>query len=213
MRLDRILSTRALVVGDRHRPLNRRARRNGIQPTVEMGIVAKFDILVPAASDPRKGCNIGDRVVLAGKIGDRSNALVDNIAKPITFPLVALDRVWDLIINNSEVVGLAEHRPDAAHLEHKPFQRRNPRARFLRHEAAMLLCEVNKDRAGLEYRNRATARAIRIDNRWDLVVRRDLQKIWRVLLALADMDGEDLVRQFQLFEDDQGLRPLGVCQV
>jgi hypothetical protein len=44
-----------------------------------------------------------------------------------------------------------------------------------------------------------------IDQRGNTVVRRDRQKLWLELIALADVDRENLVLQPGLFEEDRDL--------
>ena len=53
-----------------------------------------------------------------------------------------------------EEAQLAEHRTDAAHLEHQPLQRLETPARVGRQELAGLAGQVNQDGAGLEQRQR-----------------------------------------------------------
>ena len=57
-------------------------------------------------------------------------ALVQHAVEPLHLVGVALDRVGDLFGRvEAEVVGLAEHRADAAHLEHQPLAARVAAAR------------------------------------------------------------------------------------
>jgi len=48
----------------------------------------------------------------------------------------------------------------------------------------MLVSEIEHDRAGLHQMHAG----LMIDDRWNSVVRRDFQKVWRKLLTLRDVD-------------------------
>ena len=103
-------------------------------------------------------------------------------------------------------MGLAEHRPDAAHLPHQPLHGDGALAgaggiQF----AAGLFRQINQDGAGLEHVERLTARPVRIDDAGNLVVGADFQEFGVVLFALADIDLVDVVIESQFFQHDGDL--------
>src|SRR6476620_11329946 len=63
-----------------------------------------------------------------------------------------------------EEADLAEHRTDAAHLEHHPLDRLVATRRIGRNELAGLVGEIEQDRARLEQRQRPAARAVRVED-------------------------------------------------
>ena len=65
--------------------------------------------------------------------------------------------------------------------------------------------EVDHDRRALEQGQRLAARSVRIDDGGNAVVRRDGEEFRPKLLALADIDRDDLVGDAQLFEGDMHL--------
>ena len=71
------------------------------------------------ARHPGPGGDIGNRVVVAGEISRSAETLVHHAVEPLGLTDIAVDRVRDLLFGEAvEVVGLTEHRTDAAHLEH-----------------------------------------------------------------------------------------------
>ena len=76
------------------------------------------------------------------------------------------------------------------------------RALVARIKFSGLAAEILQDGAGLEHRDRPPARAVRIDDRRNAVVRRNRQKLRRELLALGNIDRMHDVRQPALFEHD-----------
>jgi hypothetical protein len=117
--------------------------------------------------------------------------------------VIALLRIWRLAgVEPQEMMHLPEHRPDPAHLEHQPLERRDPgRRRLLRPQPAGLLGEIDEDGAALED---ALAR-VAIDDRRDLVVRADRQEGGAELLVLADIDRVNLVGETTFLEHDRDL--------
>src|SRR4030095_13945802 len=103
----------------------------------------------------------------------------------------------------------ARDRPPSAHWPVEPLQALPATSQIARQQPAGLLREVLKDRAGLEQRDRRTAGGgLVIDDRRDPVVRRDREKRRRELLAFADVDGLDRVRESRLLEEDRDLVPV-----
>src|SRR2546430_723920 len=85
------------------------------------------------------------------------------------------------------VLRLAEHRADAAHLEHHPLQHFVLGTVRLRHEFPGLGREVDQDRTGFEHRDRLAVRTFRVRDGGNLVVRADLQEIGLELVARPDV--------------------------
>ena len=104
---------------------------------------------------------------------------------------------------------LAEHRPDAAHLEHQPLERAIAAAQVGRQEAPGLGSEVEQDRARFEQRDRLAVGAVGIDDRRDLVVRADRQELGCELRAGADVDRNRAIGQAAFLEHDVDLVAIG----
>ena len=126
---------------------------------------------------------------------------------------VALDRVGQLFLGvSAEMVPLAEHRPDPAHLEHDPFQAFVAADRVFRNQlAAGLFGQIDQDCRRLEQRERLAARPVGIDDRRDPVVGRDLEEFRLELVAGSDIDCDDLVREAQLLQRDMHLVAVRRC--
>ena len=121
--------------------------------------------------------------------------LVQHAMQALDLVGVALDRVGQLLRRvGREMVVLAEHRPDPAHLEHQPLQAGEPVARVGRDQLPGLLGEVDQDRAGLEQRHRRPPGPSWIDDRRDAVVGGDRQELRLELVAGADVDRNDRIR-------------------
>ncbi len=106
-------------------------------------------------------------------------------------------------------MGLAEHRPEAAHLPEQPLQRVDALARLLREEPAGLLGEVHQDRARFEDGDVPAVGAVVIDDRRNLVVGADLQERGLELLAPVDVDPDGRVVEAGLLEHDVDLLAVG----
>ncbi len=107
------------------------------------------------------------------------------------------------------MVRLAEHRPDAAHLEHEPLQSDPLAAIGLRQEATShFRRKIDEDRARLEQRQRLAVGTLRIDDRRNAVVRIDGEEFRLELLIRADIHRLHAVRQAALLEHDGYLAPV-----
>ena len=124
---------------------------------------------------------------------------------------VALDSVRDLLHRVvGEVVVLAEHRPGAAHLEHHPLQAGITPHRISRDQLASgLLGQIDQDGSRLEQLQRIAVRSLGIDDHGNAVVRRDREEFRPELVALADVDRDDLVGQRQFLQRDMLLVAVG----
>src|SRR5712672_3580612 len=115
---------------------------------------------------------------------------------------VALDRIGDFVWSvGAEMVPLAEHWADAAHLEHYPFEafvaaERIPRDQF----ATSLFREINQDRCRFKERERLAARAVGVDDRRNAVLCRERKELRYVLVAGADVVRDDYGFGAELFE-------------
>jgi hypothetical protein len=96
----------------------------------------------------------------------------------------------------AEMIVLAGHRPEIAHLPEQPLDRLVAAAQIARDELSGLVGEIEEDRARLEQGDwlAAVSRRVIDDGRY-AVVRRDRQERRFELLALADVDRNELVRQ------------------
>ena len=109
-------------------------------------------------------------------------------------------------MTRAKVMGLAGHRPEPAHLPERPLQRVVAAVEIGGQKLAGLLGEILQHRAGLEDRDRlAAALWLVIDHRRNAVVRRDREELRLELIALADIDRENLVLQPGLFQKDRDL--------
>ena len=162
------------------------------------------------ARDPGIDGDVGDRI-LVGEALVLGEMAVHHAVQPLRFLAVAFAAVRDLVLLRAhEVVRLAEHRPDAAHLEHEPLQRDVLVTYRARQKFAGLAGEVNEDRARLHHGDRLAVRAVRIDDGWDLAVRVDLQIVGGELLAVrADVDLVHVIGEAALLEHDGDLAAVG----
>jgi hypothetical protein len=107
------------------------------------------------------------------------------------------------------VVGLAEHRADAAHLEHQPLQGLVLAAVASRQEAAGLAGEVDQDGAGFHHLDGLAVGAVGVDDGRDLAVRVDGDEGRRELLALRDIHLVHPVGQLAFLQHDGNLAAVG----
>ena len=190
--------------------LHRRPRRDLVEPAHEVRILGALDALALGEAGPRPDRDVGDAVVVAREIGVLFEAAVDHAVEAVGLVAIAvagvLDVLWRIL---QEMVRLAEHRADAAHLEHQPLQHAVAPARIGRQELAGLLGEVDQDRAGFEHRDRLAVGAVGIDHGRHLVVRRDLEELGLELVARADVDRDHVVGQPAFLEHDVDLVAVG----
>jgi hypothetical protein len=99
-----------------------------------------------------------------------------------------------------EEADLAEHRTDAAHLEHHPLDRLVATCRIGGNELAGLVGEIEQDRARLEQRQRPAAGAARVEDRRDLLVRVERCELGRLLLVAIEGDAVRLVGEADLLD-------------
>src|SRR5690242_5997222 len=102
-----------------------------------------------------------------------------------------------------EVVELAGHRSQPAHLPEQPLIDFAPRTLVRRIKLSGLATEILQDRAELEDRNRAPTRSLRINDRRHAIVRSDRQEIRIELLALRNVHRLEHIGQAALFEHDR----------
>ena len=101
---------------------------------------------------------------------------------------------------------LPRHRTEPTHLPEQPLQHFGPAAQVCRNELAGLVGQIEQDGAGFEQRQRRTAVGRRvIDDRRNAVVGCNREEGGRELLAGADIDRNDPVRQPALFQKKRDL--------
>jgi hypothetical protein len=167
---------------------DRRPRQNACSTRVDVREVVEADQLAGLVErhqvvDPRKGRDVGDRVVVAHQPGAADEALLEHVEQALRLGDVAVARPLVLLGLAGEFVeeaDLAEHRPDPAHLEHQPLDRLVAAAGSRRQELPGLVGEVDQDRARFEQPERLAAGPVRIEDRRDLVVRAQRQELGRV---------------------------------
>ncbi len=139
-------------------------------------------------------------------IGAIRQLLVEHAVEPVGLVGVAVDGVGHLFGRiDAEMVGLSEHRAEAAHLPEQPLVHLHAPALVGRIEATGLAAEILQDGAGFEDRDRLAVRPVGIDDGRHLVVGRDRQELGLELVALADIDRMHGVRQAGLLEHDGDL--------
>ena len=109
----------------------------------------------------------------------------------------------------AEVVRLAAVGAEVGHLPEQPLLHLDAGALVGGIELAGLAAEILQDRARLEDRDRLAAGPVGIDDGGHAVVGRDGQELGLELVALADVDGLDLVGEPALLEHDRDLVAVG----
>jgi hypothetical protein len=160
--------------------------------------------------DPGIDRDVGDRIV-PGDEGAIGQAPVQHAIEPVHLVTVAVHRILQLFHRVIvEVIVLAGHRPEVAHLPEQPLGGLGARAQVARQELAGLLREIEQHGAGLEHGNRLAAASRRMINQGrDTVVRRHREKVGFELLALADIHRLDVVGDPGLLEEDRDLMAVG----
>ena len=153
--------------------------------------------------DPRIARHVGDSVFAADEVAPAQSA-VEDVVKAAGFVLVAADGVGDLFRRVfAEVVVLAEHRAESAHLPHQPLDGVGASAEVLGDEAAGFVGEVKQDGAGFkDGEGRSVVGGFVVDDGGDAVVGRDGEEVGPELLAFADVDGDDVVGESGFFQED-----------
>ena len=157
--------------------------------------------------DPGIDRHVGDRVV-AGDEGAIGQPLVEHAVEPVDLVAVAVHRVGNLLHRViAEMIVLAGHRAEIAHLPEQPLDRVGARAQIARRGTAR---SSRRDRAGWR-RTRTPRSACRRRSARDrpcagnAVVRGHRQELGLELLALADVHRHDVVGKPGLLEKDRDL--------
>src|SRR3954466_2236323 len=130
------------------RALHRRALEDRVAPALERGVLLNVDALALGRAQPWHRRHVRDGVFVAGEVLGFLQSTIHHAIKAVRFVLVAVHRVFDLLRRIAEeVVRLAEHRPDVAHLEHDPLHHLPALAQVLRQEPAGLRREIKQHRA------------------------------------------------------------------
>src|SRR5687767_11316403 len=198
---------RAPPVGEHlHRALHRGALEDGVAPLLERRKVVDVHALALGRAQPRHGRHVGDGVLVARQVLAFPQSPIHDAVETIRFVLVAVHGVLDLLRRVAEeVVRLAEHRADVAHLEHGPLHHLPALAQVLRQELAGLRGEVEEHRTRFGERERLAVGAVGIDHRRHLVVGRDLEEVGLELVAHADVDRVHVVLEAGLLQHDVDL--------
>src|SRR5262249_52677902 len=181
-------------------------RLDRLEPALEVGEVLELLALPLPRHDPRIARHVGDRVFAGDEIA-AGELLVEHAIEPVDLVDVALGRVGNPLGGVvGEVVVLPAHRPKAAHLPEQPLDGLVALARVGGEELAGLLGEIDQHRARFEHRDRlAAVLRLVVDQRRNAVVGRDRQELRLELLALADVDRNDLVLESGLLEEHRDL--------
>ncbi|MFK4603627.1 hypothetical protein ABIF57_003079 [Bradyrhizobium diazoefficiens] len=157
---------------------------------------------------PAKHRDVGDGVVVIHEPLPAGQMRLHHAEQTPGLAHVAFERPLVLEILAGEFVeetDLAEHRPDPAHLEMHPLDGLVAARGILRQQLAGLLREILQNRPGLEQRQRPAAGTVGIEDRRDLAVRIERQKLGRLLVVLAEIDKMDLVGKPDLLQHDRHL--------
>ena len=137
---------------------------------------------------------------------------VQHAEQAARFAHVALQRalVFDGLASELvEETHLAEHRADAAHLEHEPLQRLELARVVLGHELAALAREVDQNRARFEQREWLAVGTVGVEDRGDLVVRVERQELGRHLVVGVERHAMHFVGQAHFLQHDRDLHAVG----
>src|SRR6267143_227080 len=203
---------RGLNVGENfQRALHGRARRDSVEPLLYPGEFRPVDAVAFARTQPRKDRDVGDRVLRPGKVRHFGEPLLHDAVQPAYFVRIAVDRVLDPLGHGiaAEMAGLPHHGPDRAHLKHQPLQRDVLTTIVAGQQLPGSPRQVEQNRSRLENREGLSVRPVAVNDRGDLVVRADSQKLRFELLAGADVHRPDLVLEAGLLEHDMDLVPVG----
>ncbi len=138
--------------------------------------------------------------------------VVEHAQQAPGFGDVAVARALVLVFPAGELVEeaeLAEHRADAAHLEHHPLDGLIARGRIRGQQLAGLLGQVQQDRAGFEQGERLAARAVRIEDGRNLVVRIQRQEFRRQLIVGVEPHQVRLIGEPDFLQHDRRLDAVG----
>src|SRR6266446_8885972 len=174
-----------------------------------MGEVVEILTLAGVWHDPRIRGHVGNGIV-AGKEFAVREPLIQHRVQPVGLLDVALDRVgnffWRVL---KEVMVLAGHWSETAHLPEQPLERLDPAIQLGGDELSGLLSEIEQNRTRLEHRYRWVATGgVMVDDRRYPVIGRDLEKRGLKLLSLADVDRFDGVGHVGFFQEDRNLMPV-----
>ena len=157
---------------------------------------------------PTHASHVGNRIGARQEFAI-CEALVHHPEKPMRLITVALHRIRELLGRIvAEMIVLAEHGTEPAHLPHQPLLDLDAATLILGIELSGLATEVKQNGARLEYRDRSTVRTFGIDDRRHAVVGRDCEKFRVELIALPDIDEMQLVREPAFLEHDRDLPPV-----
>ena len=136
-------------------------------------------------------------------MGHLPQTRVEHSIKPARLCCVAIFGIVGLAtVIVQEMMRLPQHRTKAPHLPHQPLHHLEPLVRAKK--AAVLLGQINHDRAALHEGDALFV----IDNRRDLIVGADLQKLRRELIACTNIHRDGLIRQAQFFQQDRHFAPI-----
>src|SRR6056297_4279232 len=160
------------VCEQRHPSAHGRALASALEPAPHVREPVDIDLVQPAHLDPGIDGHVRNGIV-AGQTLVLRQPPVEHAVQAQRLVAVALDRVGDTLGRIAqEVPALAEHRPQASHLEIQPLEHPVARRALPGQEAAAALGQVLQDGPGLEQRELA-ARPVPVDDGGDLVVGAD----------------------------------------
>src|SRR5258708_791600 len=177
-------------------------RADYVVPALDVGEVGQFDLVPFMARHPRIGGNVRHRVFRSEPFV-RAQMSVHDPIQPAGLLAVALDRVLHRLRRGTqEMVYLAEHRADAAHLEHQPLDCLEAPGFLLRQETPGLVRQIQQDCAGFEQGIRFAFRPLAVHDRRNLAIRADGNEAGFELIPLADVDRMHVIGKRQFLQHD-----------
>ena len=175
-----------------------------LEPTFRVGVIIQRNFLALPVAHPRIGRDVGNRVIIPGKIAGFAQTRVGHAKQTFRFIRIAVDGILNSVGRvTPEMIGLPHHGTDAAHLPHQPFIQGNPATRVLLrmgNELAKLVCQINQDRTGFEHADRRAARPVFVKDGGNLVVRTDLEKVGFELVVVTEIDAVQIIFELTLLQ-------------
>ena len=178
---------------ERAAPLHARARAHLFKPPRHVRFVLQRLLLTLPQRRPAPDGNIRDRKEIACDEFMRGQPPIQNPIEPRDLGAIAVLGIGQVVggIHRrsvfQEMMCLARHRAEAAHLPHQPFFDRDAIAFGGAIKLPGLAGQVHQDRTAFEYRDRRPVRPIGIDDGGHAVVGRNFQELRGKLVARTDV--------------------------
>ena len=148
-----------------------------------------MDALVFPVAQPGVNGHVGNGVHIACDVFTQRQLLVHHAIQALGFIGIAVYGIRNFFGRIlAEMVVLAQHGTNPAHLEHQPLQDFKLGSVRFGQKLSRLGRQIQQNRSGLEDADGFAIRPDRVDQSRDFVVRADGQKLRRELFALSDVD-------------------------